>query len=205
MSVAEKLKKMRNNNIVSALLCLVIGIVMIVFPGRSLDVICQVFGVVLIIGGAACIVFFLQDVHALPNVMMLIGGVIFIAVGIWIFTKPEGLQTLIPFIAGIVIVINGIFNCAQTVELGRARYGRWWVALILAILTIVLGVLLIINPFGAALTIARIIGIFMIYDAVSDIWIMICISKACKNIKQEVEAVDAAATVEGTENKEQNT
>ena len=57
---AKKAKKMKISNIISALLCMVIGIVMIIYPGKSLDIICQVFGVVLIIGGAASLVFFLQ-------------------------------------------------------------------------------------------------------------------------------------------------
>ena len=200
---AKKAKKMKISNIISALLCMVIGIVMIIYPGKSLDIICQVFGVVLIIGGAASLVFFLQDIHAIPNVMMLIGGVIFIVIGIWIFTKPEGIKKLIPFIAGIVIVISGIFNCAQTVELGKAKYSGWWVALILSVLTIILGIILIINPFGTAHAIARIIGAFLIYDAVSNLWIIVCISRAFKKIKQEAEALNTTATVEETTNTEQ--
>jgi uncharacterized membrane protein HdeD (DUF308 family) len=199
----EKVKKMKFSSVITALLCMLIGVVMIVYPGKSLNVICQAFGVVLILGGIICIIFFLQDVHAFPNVMMLIGGVVFAAIGIWIFTKPEGIETIIPFIAGIIIVINGIFNCVQTVELGKAKFGRWWVALILSILTVGLGVLLIVNPFGAVNTIARIIGAFMVYDAVSDLWIIIDISRAYKNIKQEAEALDVNATVEETENKKQ--
>ncbi len=197
----EKIKKMKFSSVTTALLCLLIGIVMIIYPGRSLDVICQVFGVVLIGGGVMCIIFFLQDVHALTNVMMLTGGIIFAAIGIWIFTKPRGIETIIPFIAGIVIVIDGIFNCIQTADLGRAKFSRWWVAMILSILTIGLGILLIINPFGAVSAIARIIGAFMVYDAVSDLWIIIDVSRAYRNIKQEVTAVDVEATVEETENK----
>ena len=198
----EKVKKMRMSSIITALLCMFIGIVMIVFPGKSLDVICQVFGIVLIAGGAACVFFFLQDVHALPNVMTLIGGVVFIAIGIWIFTRPSGLATVIPFIAGIVIVINGIFNCAQTMELGRAKYNRWWVSLILSLLTIGLGIVLIINPFGTASAIARIIGIFMVYDAASDLWIIMDVNKAYKNARREAAALDVSATVENTERTE---
>ena len=198
-----KIKKMKTSSIIAALLCMVIGIVMIIYPGRSLDVICQAFGAVLIVGGMVCIIFFLKDVHSIANVITLIGGVIFAAVGIWIFTKPQGLQAIIPFIAGIIIVINGIFNCAQTVELGKAKFGKWWVSLILSALTIVLGVLLVINPFGAAQAIARIIGVFMVYDAFSDLWIIADLNKAYKDIKQEAEALDTTADVKDAADKEQ--
>ena len=37
------------------------------------------------------------------------------------------------------------------------------------------------------------IGLFLIYDGVSDIWIISRVSHAAKQLKQEIEAVDADA------------
>lgn len=80
-------------------------------------------------------------------------------------------------------------------SLCQSRYDKWWVALLLALVTIGFGVLLIFNPFAAVDTLIRFIGIFLIYDGVSDIWIMSRVSKNVKEVRQEMEAL----TVDGKE------
>ena len=102
---------------------------------------------------------------------------------------------MIPILVGIIIVIHGINNLQQTVSLCRSRYDKWWVALLLALITIGFGVLLIFNPFVAVDTLIRFIGLFLIYDGASDIWIMSRVSKNVREARQDMEAL----TVDGKE------
>lgn len=53
----------------------------------------------------------------------------------------------------------------------QSRYEKRWIALILVIATICFGGVLAFNPFGAVNTLVMFIGLFLIYNGISDIWI----------------------------------
>ena len=107
--------------------------------------------------------------------------------------KPEKVLAIIPIIVGIVIALHGLNNLQQAVALGREKYDKWWVALILGLVTVGFGALLIFNPFAALDTVVTLIGFFLIYDGVSDLWIVSRISRTAKILRQEAEAVDVDA------------
>lgn len=75
----------------------------------------------------------------------------------------------------------------------KSRYDKWWVAFILGLLTVGFGVLLICRPFAALDTVVMLIGSFLIYDGLSNIWIISRVYKTAKRLKQEAEAVDVEA------------
>ena len=184
------------NVMVSAFICMTLGIILVVWPGLSVKVVCVAIGVVLVINGISRLMNFIfgRDGSVFSQ-MNLIMGIIITVIGGWILFQPGTIIAMIPILVGIIIVIHGINNLQQTVSLCQSRYDKWWVALLLALVTIGFGVLLIFNPFAAVDTLIRFIGIFLIYDGVSDIWIMSRVSKNVKEARQEMEAL----TVDGKE------
>lgn len=185
------LKKMKTNVVASSVLCVVLGLVLLLWPGLSIKIVCTAVGAVLILSGGIRIVeyFILRD-GSMYSQVNLIFGIVLAAVGIWIALSPEKVLALIPIIMGVIIVLHGLHNIRQAVMLCQDKYDKWWVALILGILTVGFGVLLICRPFEAIDTMVMLIGIFLIYDGLSNIWIVSRISKAAKILKQEIEAVE---------------
>lgn len=190
------LKRIKTNVMVSAFICMALGIILVVWPGLSVKVVCMAIGVVLVINGISRLMNFIfgRDGSVFSQ-MNLIMGIIITVIGGWILFQPGTIIAMIPILVGIIIVIHGINNLQQTVSLCQSRYDKWWVALLLALVTIGFGVLLIFNPFAAVDTLIRFIGIFLIYDGVSDIWIMSRVSKNVREARQEMEAL----TVDGKE------
>lgn len=197
MRIMERiLKRIKTNVMVSAFICMTLGIILVVWPGLSVKVVCMAIGVVLVINGISRLMNFIfgRDGSVFSQ-MNLIMGIIITVIGGWILFQPGTIIAMIPILVGIIIVIHGINNLQQTMSLCQSRYDKWWVALLLALVTIGFGVLLIFNPFAAVDTLIRFIGIFLIYDGVSDIWIMSRVSKNVKEARQEMEAL----TVDGKE------
>lgn len=62
--------------------------------------------------------------------------------------------------------------------------------------TVGLGVLLVCNPFEAVNTAIMLIGIFLVYDGISDLWIISRVSKTARNIRQTMEALDVEVEIE---------
>lgn len=190
------LKKIKANAIVSALMCIILGIILVVWPGRTVRTVCMIIGFVLVVSGVnrLCTFIFGKD-SSIYSRMNLITGVIVFLIGAWILFRPDQIIELIPVLVGIIVIIHGINDLQQTVMLCQNRYDKWWVALLLGIITVGFGVLLIFNPFAAVETLVMFIGVFLIYDGVSDIWIVSRVSHVAKQMKQEAEALE----VEGKE------
>lgn len=188
------LKKLKTNIVISAVLCILLGIVLVVWPDLSMQVVCTAIGAILLIGGGVrlAVYFSVKDgsVYAQINLIM---GIILAVIGVWILLQPEKVLAIIPIIVGIVIVLHGINNLQQALTLYKEKYDKWWVALILGLLTVGFGVLLICRPFEALETVVMMIGIFLIYDGISDIWIVSRLYRMAKVLKQEAEALDVEA------------
>lgn len=185
------LKKIKTNVVVSSALCVILGLVLVFRPGLSMRIVCTAVGVVLIVSGVMRMIdYFTARDGSLYSQANLIFGIILAVVGVWIVMKPDKVIAIIPIIVGIVIAIHGLHNFQQALELWRDKYDRWWTALILGVLTVGFGVLLICRPFAAVDTVVMLIGFFLIYDGLSNVWIVSRVYKNAKMMKQEMEAVD---------------
>ena len=182
--MTEFLKGLKANYTMSAILSIIMGLVLLIWPGTTTQIVCTMlsYGIIQIV------MFLWTREKTVFSQGILLLGIIFAVIGAWIILKPEMIIMAVPVIVGILIIIHGLHNIIQAVDLKREGYEKWWLALLFGVLTVLFGALLIYNPFGAVEVVVRMIGIFMIYDGVSDIWIISRLSKIRK-IKEKI--VDA--------------
>ena len=187
------IKSLKVNYSLSAVICVILGIVLLVWPGQSTQVVCMVLGIVLGGFGLIQIILYLatKEKTMVSHSMMML-GVVLAVIGGWIVLKPETIIKAVPMIVGILIVIHGFHNAVQAIDLKKMQYDNWWVALILSLLTVALGVVLICNPFTIVDTVVRIIGAFLVYDGLSDMWIL---SRVFKTKKNREKIIDTDAVI----------
>ena len=167
------LKGLKVNYTASALVCVVVGLVLLIWPGTTTQIVCMILGLALLIYGAVQVFLYLasKERNMISQGMMLLGVVVAVIV-VWILIKPEMIIMAVPVIVGILIAIHGIHNISQAITLKKNQYDGWWIACLMGILTVALGAVLIYNPFSVVNTVVRLIGIFLIYDGLSDMWII---------------------------------
>ena len=193
----EILKKLKTNVMISSLLCIVIGIVLVIWPDLTMEIACLAIGAVLLVGGIIRLIsYFTARDGSVYSQMNLIFGIVLIVVGGLILWQWDKVLEIVPIIVGIVIVLHGINDLRQAYTLFKNKYDKWWVAMILGLLTAAFGVLLILNPFAALDTVVILIGIFLIFDGISVIWITSRIYRTAKVMEQEAEAIDVEIEVE---------
>lgn len=181
----------------SAVFCILFGATLVVWPDVSSKIVCIGLGAVLALSGIVnLITFFAQRDGSLLSQINLLAGIILTVLGGWVIFNPDVLIKIIPVVIGVVVAVHGVHNLLQALELFRNKYSKWWVALLLGALTVGLGILLICNPFEAVSTVVVLIGVFLIYDGVSDIWIISRVSKTAREIKETMEALDVEARVD---------
>ena len=155
--------------IVSIAISMCMGLFLLIWPAVVLVLLCRILGAAIIVAGA---VFLIQSIIQKREIWKTIASVLIIGIGIYVVTAPKWLISVIPFVFGILIGLNGIFNIWNAVKLAKKQFKTWWVSLIIAIVTIGLAVLIILNPFGAAELLLRVIGIVLLLNGIADIWVL---------------------------------
>ena len=114
-------------------------------------------------------------------------GLILILLGLVVIIHPGNIMALVPVIMGIYFMIDGIMKIQTAVDAKRFGVRSWWLILVSAIVTGGIGILLLVNPFESAVALTVLLGITLLADGISNIWIAAYTVKA---IKKEVHADD---------------
>ena len=187
----EMLRKIKADVILSAILCIILGIVLFVYTAQATNLICTILALFLIVMGAGHIVTYLLNKN--KNTVRLICGIIVLVIGVWILANPAVVISLIPAIIGVILLLHGIEGIRLAVDTKQANDTAWISGLILSVITIIFGLVLIVRAFEAAQIAFKVVGIALIYDGVSKLFIVSRAAKATRNMEQDFNAVDGEA------------
>lgn len=197
VTMTNLLKRIKANALFSAILYILLGLVLLLWPERSTGALCTLLGAVLVLCGLSDIFKFLRSRDGtLYSAAHLLTGVILATVGIWLMARPTLIAVIIPRIIGVLICFHGISNLGGALTLRKNQSARWSAAVILGAVTLALGLLLVLAPFEAFTTAVRIIGAVLIYDGVSDIWISTQVTRVIKQAEKASNAQQDAVDVD---------
>ena len=180
----------KTNRLIFAIGALIIGIILLIWPGASLMIIGRCIGAVLAAGGIVAAFLFWKDHEAMSRTLLLVMAAVMLICGIVIILHPDELVKLIPTIMGVLAMMSGLINIGETFLLNRKKYGKWWISLIVAALKIAAGVFVIRNAFSLVSIITRLAGGVMVFSGCSDLWVL---SRLAYAEKKAAEPADAAA------------
>ena len=174
----ETFRRMRRHMISAIVLCLILGIALIGWPGVFLQFACYIIGGVLLVFG---IVTLLGEFRApARSILTLCVGVLIAAMGIVVITNPEMVSSILPIVIGILLFMDGVVNLRNALGLRRYEGSSWGTMLVMGIITVAFGALILLHPYGTAELAFRIIGAALVYNAVSDLFIMMQVGRAEK-------------------------
>ena len=179
-------RELKASLFITSIICIALGIALVAKPDVSAKVLCIGVGSVLIIVAIINIIIFLisHDGTVFSRLNLTV-GIIFAAIGIFIVLSPQIVITIVPVIIGIFITIHGLNDLKQSYDLLKGEYRRWYLALVFAILTIILGVVIIINPFKDSKALIIMVGISLIIDGASDFFIALHVYQITRRAKKE--------------------
>lgn len=197
--MSDFFKRVKINALVTAVLYTALGAVLLFWPELSTSVLCMALGLILVAGGLVCIffVFLFHRDGSLYAAAHLVVGVVLAAAGGWLIARPALMAvTTVVRVIGVFLLYDGVSDLRNALTLRKSGSPRWSAALLLGLVTLVLGAVLVCNPFEAFATVARVIGVFLIYDGVSDIWITLQVGRALRQAERDSNAVRDTVDVE---------
>ena len=172
------LSAINRGNVIAALLFLILGLCLIIFPETSGAVICYVAAAALLLDGIRHVVcYFRGEMSEALSGYDLALGACEILLGLFILIRPAIMLTLLPLCLGAALLISGVIRLQRAFDLHRAGFNAWKTVLIMGSLVALLGLLMLINPFGAAKVLMVMLGISMVINAICLLWTAWCIKQ----------------------------
>lgn len=182
----QLLKQLKWNLILTALGFIALGIILIIWPTETLKTSCYILAVLLIaIGVVSLISYVRKDITGILYRYDLVVGVSAVLGGVLVILKADQLMDLIPVVLGFLVTISGILKIQNSIDMYRLGHGTWHIAFAMALINIVFGVILLINPFIWEIFIAC-VGVALVYSGVTDLYMTIAISIRLKNVQTEL-------------------
>ena len=178
------LSEIKKYSIVVIVITAVLGVLLIAMPDKMLAY------TALFIGGAfaACGVFALISYISseYKSKLTLVLGLISTISGIVICLAYRQIMAIIIFFIGIFLLVGGIVNLVNSFYVAASRNHSWFLTVALAIASIVLGIVSIVNPFDTQTKIVQFIGIGLIVFAVMDLIAFIQVKKVAKEVNNRI-------------------
>ena len=179
----QKLNKFLNSSIVISGLMLLIGLILIIYPEMSFDTLTYVLSAMLIING----LYFIIEKESSILFSGFLLGVIELLLGIVVILNPNIIKTLLPIVFGIIMVTKSTLDLRISMLLSKNGYDNWLLMLILSIISIICGLIIILNPAFGATVLTTYIGIVIVIYSVSAFVDTIMIKKDIKKISKMLE------------------
>lgn len=154
------------DNLSKTLILGLVGLVLLLIPGTLNKIIGILIGAALLIVGVLAIVKYTKE-KVNGSSLNLVSGILYSVLGVIIIIYPYSIINLVTICLGVYLIINGLLKLKLALVLKKVT-DKWIGTLVMGIITIILGLLLIFNPF-AGITITKLAGAFLVVVAVFDL------------------------------------
>jgi uncharacterized membrane protein HdeD (DUF308 family) len=183
------LQHLWKSTLTSGLLAVVLGVLILVWPGKSLIAASVLFGIYLLVSGVAQVIFaFSLHVSAGSRILLFVSGAASLILAVLAFRHfGEGYAILL---LAIWIAVGFIFRgTATTVSaISEPRLpGRGW-AIFFGVISMVAGVIVLAYPFDSIVTLTLVTGIWLIIIGVFEMISAFGIRSDSKKLKDAVSA-----------------
>ena len=174
----NKLNKYLNSGIILTIVFLLVGGILIVKPDISFNIISYLIGASLILSGIYLFIIDSKTKNIFINVFLY--AILLTLIGILIILNPVTLKVILPIFLGLWFLISGIFKIRLDIYMKDEPY--FILSLITNIITVICGVILLINPVESVSAITISLGIIIVVSSISSLIDIIIFKKNINSV-----------------------
>lgn len=195
--IKKNLKKFKWDSIITSVLTIILGILAVVMPSNLGDVLCYIFGAMLLIIGLTLIIKYFA-VDRLLSGYSLFFGMILVIVGIFCFASTISVQNILTILFGLFIVIDSINSLTDSVICARMQVKGWILMFILSLITAIFGIVVMFGSFDTIMIIA---GCALIIEGIRNLVITLVFSRKIRVAKNNLRKLYNETFIDGDVNK----
>lgn len=182
--IKSEINKLWIYSIFSSILFIVIGVFLFLNPSFVIHFISFVLGIFMIVAGIyAFVQYFSSSSHNLYNMYLLYGVIGFLAGALLIF-NPTAVASILPLALGIWMIVHSIVKLKYSLSLRTLSSVHFSSTIIMALLTLSVGILFVLNPFQGATFLMKLLGAMIALYAFIDLVNAFCLKRNMKSIQK---------------------
>lgn len=191
MRSVAPMKTAKIGYIVMSVLFCVLGVVLLFTPDVSALWIGRLLGIGLILFGAIKLVgYFSRDLFRLAFQYDLAFGLLLMVLGIVTLSHPGDALSFLCVMFGIPVLADGLFKIQIAMDSRQFGIRNWWLVLVLAALTCVVGVVLVFRPMTGVRALTALIGLSLLCEGVLNLSVALCTVKIVDHQRPDVIETD---------------
>jgi uncharacterized membrane protein HdeD (DUF308 family) len=187
------MKQLKWNMVFMSAVYIALGAVLLIWPETVLNAVCYVVGGLVMLSGVVQVVrFFAARERLLFAPMTLTLGLVCLGLGLFLILRSDIVQTVLPIVFGLFVIFDSVVRIQSALELKKCEYGNWWTGLLLALLSVVLGLVMIFNPFASIQTLVMAVGVILIIEGALNVISILYTQLAVHRFMKKHPAAEAA-------------
>ena len=173
--------------LVSSLLLGIFGTVLLIWPNTSMNVICTLLGVLMVVFGVSKIVgYFFNVSYHIGFQFDLALGLFALLFGILFLTHPGAILSITWVLVGIYEIVESVFKIQTAMDARHYQLSGWALLLFSAIVYLLFGIFLTFNPAKGGSLFVQVMGISLIFAGIENIIFTFYTSKRLKDIRNRL-------------------
>lgn len=185
MMIKETIKNLEKKNLIVSILLTILGLLLITRPIAFIKTIIIIVGIILFILSIIDFVHYFNSDQEINNIN-LFKGIIELIAAILLTFRNDVLIDLFPVILGVIIIFDGIFQLQIALNIKKVNQNDWVFGFVLSLVTIIIGSVIVFNPFKTLELILKVAGVVLV---VSEVLSLIYSGIVLHGIKKVVETV----------------
>jgi uncharacterized membrane protein HdeD (DUF308 family) len=186
------LQHLWKSTLASGVLAVILGGLVLAWPGKTLFIAAIFFGAYLLVTGIAQVIFaFSLHVSAGGRVLLFISGAAALILAVLCFRSLQDSILLLAIWIGIGFIFRGVATTVSAIS-DPTLPGRGW-ELFIGVISLIAGVIVLASPFQSLATLTLVVGIWLIVLGVFEIVSAFGIRKASKDVAELKERITAPA------------
>lgn len=169
--------------------CLVSGLLLILLENLTMTVTAYVLAAMLIGYGIWLIIEYIRSTPMIRIIEVKLAiGLILLVAGSMLAFSPDSLKELLPYAWGLALLFGGFLKIQYAFDRKSLGAEKWWILLILAAFSIVIGVISLLNPAFLGDKKELVIGIMLTVEAVLDIVVFLLLRRKIRKTQPAASA-----------------
>lgn len=160
------------------------GVVCLGKPLETLFASAWLLGCIVLLSGVFTLIFTFRTQRFLPNSgTRMLSGLVQIFLGLFFLVNNPAVAVSLPFVFAFWVLVEGVTLFIESFDFRKFGFGNWWCICILGIVAAVFGILGLLYPNAAGLTLTILIGIGIILNGVAYLVALFGVNKFERNVK----------------------
>ena len=187
----RSLKRAKNVYVAISIFCIVGGILLLIWPGLGLDVLCKISGVFFLIYGLAKISsYFTKDLFQLAFQFDFGLGIVSVMLGALMIFRTDHIVGVLSFCMGMFMLVDAALKIQTSFEARKFGIERWKWILITALAAGIVGGFLLFSPMEATDLIVRVVGLGISLDGIMNLVVVTNTVRMIRNTQTDVMDAD---------------